>query len=207
MTLPRFYPILDSGLLLRRGIPLVQAADEILDAGAKILQFRHKGPWARETLADLAAVAALCRTASVLLVVNDRADLARMLGAALHLGQDDLPPSAARRVVSPDSCIGFSTHNEAQIRAAAGELVDYMALGPVFGTNSKENPDPVVGIDELRRLRVLTTRQLVAIGGITRANALEVLSAGADSVAVIGDLVPDDGRLKPRVREWISLLG
>jgi thiamine-phosphate pyrophosphorylase len=207
MTLPRFYPILDSGLLLRRGIPLVQAADEILDAGAKILQFRHKGPWGRETLADLAAVAALCRTASVLLVVNDRADMARMYGAALHLGQDDLPPSAARRVVGPGSCIGFSTHNGAQIRAAAGEPVDYMALGPVFGTNSKENPDPVVGIDELRRLRVLTTRQLVAIGGITRANALEVLSAGADSVAVIGDLVPDDGRLKPRVREWISLLG
>src|SRR5271167_550812 len=102
MTLPRLYPILDSGLLLRHGIPLVQASDDILDAGAKILQFRHKGPWRRETLADLEAVAAVCQTASVPLVVNDRADLARMLGAALHLGQDDLPPSAARRVVGLD---------------------------------------------------------------------------------------------------------
>lgn len=207
MKLPRLYPILDTGLLSRSGIPLLPAAGAILDAGAKILQFRHKAPWSRETLADLEAVAALCQAASVPLVVNDRADLARMFGAALHLGQDDLPPSAARSVVGLNCCIGFSTHNQAQLHAAANQPVDYLALGPVFGTASKENPDPAVGVKELSRLRVLTTRPLVAIGGITRENAHAVLAAGADSVAVIGDLVPQDASLGTRVREWLSLLG
>jgi thiamine-phosphate pyrophosphorylase len=102
--------------------------------------------------------------------------------------------------------LGFSTHNEAQLRAAASEPVDYLALGPIFGTSTKLNPDPVVGVDELRRLRALTTRPLVAIGGITRANALSVLDAGADSVAVIGDLFPDDGNIRGRVEQWISLV-
>ena len=116
-----------------------------------------------------------------------------LFAAALHLGQDDLLPSVARRVVGPDAIVGFSTHNEAQLRAASVEPVDYLALGPIFGTVTKENPDPTVGVDELRRLRPLSNRPLVAIGGITRANARQVLEAGADSVAVIGDLFPEDG--------------
>jgi thiamine-phosphate pyrophosphorylase len=212
MKLPRFYPILDSGLLARRGIAVVDAADAILASGAEILQFRHKSLVTRETLADLEAVAALCCKYAAPLVVNDRADLAKMVGAALHLGQEDIPPSEARRMMGPDTPLGFSTHNEAQLRAAREEPVDYLALGPIFVTSSKENPDPVVGIEGLRNLRRLTARPLVAIGGITRANVDEVFAAGADSVAIIGDLIPEDGPLgshifiELRVREWISLL-
>jgi thiamine-phosphate pyrophosphorylase len=154
----------------------------------------------------LEAVAKLCREASVQFVVNDRADLARMMDAALHLGQDDLPPSAARRVMGSDALIGFSTHNETQLRAAREEPVDYLAIGPIFGTSSKENPDPVVGTEELRRLRRFTALPLVAIGGITRANALDVLKAGADSVAIIGDLIPQDGSIHSRAQKWVSVL-
>jgi len=102
--------------------------------------------------------------------------------------------------------LGFSSHNEAQLRAASAEPVDYLALGPIFGTSTKLDPDPAVGLDELRRLRPLTTRPLVAIGGITRANARAVLNAGADSVAVIGDLFPENGTIRARVEEWLQLL-
>jgi len=206
MKIPRFYPILDTGLLAQRGINVVEAAQAILEAGARILQFRHKGHWTRETWAQLEAVAKLCEQAAATFVVNDRADLAQLVGAALHMGQDDLPPSAARRVIGAKAVIGFSTHTESQLRAAQEEPVDYLAMGPIFGTSSKENPDPVVGVEELRRLRKFTARPLVAIGGITRANAAEVVSGGADSVAIIGDLIPEDGTIRARVREWISIL-
>jgi len=140
-----------------------------------------------------------------MLVVNDRADLAKMFDAALHLGQDDLLPSIARRVVGPDTMVGFSTHNESQLRAACDEPADYLALGPLFGTATKENPDPTVGLDDFRRLRPLSKRPLVAIGGITRANAMQAIDAGADSVAVIGDLFPEDGNVGSRIREWLRL--
>jgi len=175
-----------------------------LEGGVRILQIRHKGFLSREILEAIERMSGMCRDAGVLFVVNDRADLARLMGAALHLGQDDLPPSAARKVTGPDLIVGFSTHDEAQLRAAAQEPVDYLALGPIFGTATKENPDPVVGVDELRRLRPLTDRPLVAIGGITRANARAVLDAGADSIAVIGDLFPEDGNLATRVTEWLA---
>src|SRR5262249_51808870 len=140
------------------------------------------------------------------LVVNDRADLAVLFGAILHLGQDDLPPAAARRVTGPNVRIGFSTHNETQLRSADAEPVDYLAIGPIFGTASKQNPDPVVGIRELARLRPLTAKPLVAIGGITRSNATAVIDAGADSVAIIGDLFPEEGTIETRVVEWVRLL-
>ena len=205
MKLPRFYPILDAETARLRGIDPVDAARQILGAGAAILQFRHKNFWSRETLSTAEAIAALARDAHAIFVINDRADFARLLDAALHLGQDDLAPSDARRVVGAEAIVGFSTHNEAQLRAAAAEPVDYVALGPIFGTATKENPDPVVGIEELRRLRPLTLRSLVAIGGITRANAQRVLEAGADSVAVIGDLFPTEGTIGSRVEVWLGL--
>ncbi len=205
MTLPRLYPILDTETAARRGVDAVTAAARILEGGARILQFRHKGFWSREVFGAMEQVAELCGKAGVQFVVNDRADLARLMGAALHLGQDDIPPSAARRVMG-DLPIGFSTHNEAQLRAASEEPADYLALGPIFGTGSKMNPDPVVGVAELRRLRPLTKRPLVAIGGITRANARSVIEGGADSVAVIGDLFPQDGGIAARVREWMAIL-
>jgi len=102
--------------------------------------------------------------------------------------------------------VGFSTHNEAQLRAANEEPADYLALGPLFGTVTKENPDPTVGLDDLRRLRPLSKHPLVAIGGITRANAMQAIDAGADSVSVIGDLFPEDGNISARIREYLSLL-
>jgi thiamine-phosphate pyrophosphorylase len=205
MTLPRFYPILDTDVALRHGIDPVHAAQEILDAGSTILQFRHKGFLSREAFVWLERIAQITQTAGAMLVVNDRADLAKLMGAALHLGQDDLPPPAARRVVGPGTTVGFSTHNEAQLRAACGEPVDYLALGPVFGTATKENPDPTVGLAELRRLRPLTNLPLVAIGGITRANARQALDAGADSIAVIGDLFPESGTIRARSQEWMRV--
>jgi thiamine-phosphate pyrophosphorylase len=206
MTLPSFYPILDTESCSRCAIAPVDAASEILAGGAKILQFRHKGFFSREIFDAMEQISNLCRQAHVPFVVNDRADLARLLNAALHLGQDDLPPSVTRNIVGTETIIGFSTHNEAQLRAAGGEPADYLALGPIFGTASKLNPDPTVGLDGLRRLRPLTSRPLVAIGGITRENARDVLDAGADSVAVIGDIFATGGNIRGRVEEWIALL-
>ena len=184
----------------------VQAAADILEAGAGILQFRHKGFFSKNIFRQACEVAALCRGAGAEFVMNDRADLAALLGAALHLGQDDLTPADARRVVGGNAVIGLSTHNESQLRAALEERVNYVAFGPVFGTISKANPDPVVGLAELWRLRALTQLPIVAIGGITRGNARSVIEAGADSVAVIGDLYPENGDVRGRAEEWINLL-
>lgn len=206
-SLPAFYPILDTAVAARRRVALVDAAREMVDAGVSILQIRHKGFLSREVLEATEKIAKMCRERAVTFVVNDRADVARLVGAGLHLGQDDLPPLGARKVMGSELVIGFSTHREAQLRAAADEPVDYVALGPIFGTATKENPDPVVGLDELRRLRPLTKRPFVAIGGITRQNANAVFEAGADSVAVIGDLFPESGKLGDRVKEWLDLTG
>jgi thiamine-phosphate pyrophosphorylase len=226
MQFPRFYPILDVGSARKRGLEIVAVASEILEAGATILQFRHKEFFGRDIFVELEQVAGLCRQAGTLLVVNDRVDLARMLQAhrsrdggldvGAHLGQHDLTPADARRVLGAATIIGFSTHNEIELleaeSSAASQPADYLALGPIFGTATKENPDPVVGLDGLSRLRPLTSRPLVAIGGITRENARSVVDAGADSVAVIGDLFPDDlssgpGRIHARAAEWLSILG
>lgn len=204
MNLPHFYPILDTAAAERRGVSAADAAAQILESGAGILQFRHKGFWSREVFEELERIAELCQACRVPLVVNDRADMARLVEAGLHLGQDDLPPSHAREILG-NGMLGFSTHNQAQLLAAEAEPADYLALGPIFGTVSKANPDPVVGLDGLRRLRPLTQRPLVAIGGITRQNARSVLEAGADSVAVIGDLFPQDGDIVSRVREWMKI--
>ncbi|MEP7352351.1 MAG: thiamine phosphate synthase [Acidobacteriota bacterium] len=206
MKLPGFYPILDTTAVLARGLDPIDCARQILDGGARILQFRHKTFFSRQAFLWLEAIAELTQKSGALLVVNDRADLAKLFCAALHVGQDDLPPQAARRVVGVDAIIGFSTHKEAHLRAADSEPVDYLALGPIFGTASKENPDAVVGVAELRRIRPLTQKPLVAIGGITRANAVAVIDAGADSVAVVADLFPEDGDITARVQAWLRLL-
>lgn len=207
--LPRFYPILDTEIAARHGVDVIHAAAEVLAGGAEILQFRHKRFFSRDVFATMERVAALCREARVPFVVNDRADLAVLTGAILHLGQEDLPPAAARKITGPNTIIGYSTHNEAQLRAAVTDgVADYLALGPIFGTASKENPDPTVGLAELQRLRPLANRPLVAIGGITRENARMVLAAGADSVSVIGDLFPigvsGPGNLRAKTAEWIA---
>jgi len=197
-------------MLARVPIDPVEAARAIIGSGARILQFRHKEHFSRAMFETAEKIGDLCRSAGSLFVVNDRVDIAMMLQAAVHLGQDDLCPADARRLMGQNAAIGFSTHNEEQLRAATGEPVDYLAFGPLFGTTTKENPDPAVGLDELRRLRPLITKPLVAIGGITRANALAAFEAGADSVAVIGDLLAGCARaadIGKRTEEWLQLTG
>ncbi len=206
-SLPRVYPILDTATLDRLNIPPIQAAAALLEGNARILQFRHKAFWSREIFAQANEIAALCRSARALFIVNDRADYASLLRAGLHLGQQDLLPTDARRVIGPDAVIGFSTHNPDQMRAAESEPVDYLAFGPVFTTASKERPDPTVGIEGLRTVRTLTTKPLVAIGGITRDNASICWSAGADSLAIIADLFPTPctpRTIRDRMVEWSS---
>lgn len=201
---PRFYPIVDSAWSLAPA----DAAEAVLEAGARILQFRHKGFFSREVFDQAQRIAALCRAAGTLFVMNDRADMAMLLESALHLGQDDLPPAAARRILAPGTMLGFSTHNAEQLTAAGAEPVDYLATGPIFATGTKVNPDPVVGLEELRALRKLTDKPLVAIGGITRQTAAQVLDAGADSLAVIGDLCPNPltkASLRARAEEWVAI--
>ena len=205
MRFPRVYPILDAETLARHGIALDTAAAALLEGGAGILQVRQKGHWTRQVFESARQVACLCREAGAVLVVNDRADFAMLLEGGLHIGQEDLAPRDARKLIGPDALLGFSSHNLEQLSAAGGEPVDYVALGPVYPTSSKHNPDPVVGLDEVRRLRPLIEKPLVAVGGITRANAAGVLNAGADSVAVISDLVPQSPTarsLRERMEEW-----
>ena len=205
MTLPPIYPILDTASLGSRDFPATQAAEAWLQGGARILQFRHKGHWSRAVFEEAERVAALCREAGALFVVNDRADMAALVGAGLHIGQDDLAPVDARRVIGPDALLGFSSHNARQLAAAAAEPIDYVAFGPVFPTASKQNPDPVTGLEELRRCRMLTRKPLVAIGGITCDNVSAVFEAGADSVAVIAGMLPEQctlESLRERMKQW-----
>jgi thiamine-phosphate pyrophosphorylase len=203
MTLPTFYPVLDADR-----VPAVPAAEALLEAGARILQFRHKSFFSRRAFEEASRISELCRHAGALFVVNDRADIAKLLDAALHLGQDDLAPEDARRILPAPGIIGFSTHNQQQLQIGDREPVDYLAIGPIFPTPSKLNPDPVVGLDRLRALRPFTQKPLVAIGGITRELAPQVFEAGADSVAVIGDLYPNPytpAALRARAAEWIAI--
>jgi thiamine-phosphate pyrophosphorylase len=205
MNLPRVYPIIDSGLLARRGLSMFAVSEALVSAGARMLQLRCKEHFSRDIFGEAEKIRDLCRAESALLIVNDRADMALLLDAGLHLGQEDLPPSQARRIMGPRRTIGFSTHNEAQLAAADLESADYLAIGPIFATTNKTNPDPVVGTAELSRLRESTRKPLVAIGGITRANAQQVWRAGADSVAVIGDMYPEEctaASIKHRFEEW-----
>jgi thiamine-phosphate pyrophosphorylase len=184
----------------------ISAAAAMLEGGARILQLRHKAFWSGEVFAQAQKVAGLCAEAGATFIVNDRADYAMLLHAGLHLGQDDLLPADARTVIGPDAIIGFSTHNPEQMRAAQCEPVDYVAFGPIFTTASKERPDPCVGLEGLRTVGALTSKPLVAIGGITRANAAMCWNAGADSVAVIADLYPNPctaRALRDRVTEWL----
>lgn len=209
MTLPRLYPILDTATLAARGMRTETAARAMIEGGARILQLRHKEHFSGAVFDEAARIAELCREAGALVVVDDRADVAALLGAGVHVGQDDLPPTAARRIVGPGAILGFSTHNAAQLAAAAAEPADYLAIGPIFATRSKEKPDPALGLEGLSSLRGLAAKPLVAIGGITLETAPAVLEAGADSVAVIAGLLPDPltaESLRVRVKEWLNLL-
>lgn len=164
-------------------------ARELAEAGARLIQLRDKRSSARRIYVQAQEIARLLDPKDVQFIVNDRADIAAMVGASgVHVGQDDLPVEDARKICRPPRWVGVSTHNVNQLREAALTSADYIAVGPIFPTVTKENPDPVVGLELLREARKLTAKPLVAIGGITVGNAAAVYAAGADSVAVIGDL-------------------
>jgi len=188
ISLPRLYAILDAGLLPDASTMLA-TAQELAVGGCTLLQYRNKSGDARAML-EQARELKKSLGDSVRLIMNDRADLC--LAAefdGVHVGQEDLSPESVRKIIGPDRWLGVSTHNPEQLREADLTSADYLAIGPVFATSSKEKPDPVVGLEGVRRARALTRKPLVAIGGITRANAASVIEAGADSVAVISDLL------------------
>jgi thiamine-phosphate pyrophosphorylase len=206
--LPKLYPIIDTATCDQRELSPLFFAEILLEMGVRILQYRHKDPWTAGRFEEAKKIAALCGEAGVLFVLNDRADYARLLGAALHVGQDDLPPLAARKVIS-DEVMGFSTHNREQLLRGNEEPVEYLALGPIFDTSSKLRPEAMVGVEGLRALRPLTAKPLAAIGGINISNAREVLGVGANSVAVISGLLPercDKRSLKQLVQQWMQML-
>ena len=183
MILPRLYAILDAGLVPKAEAQL-RMAQELADAGVILIQYRNKTGSPREIL-DQARALRQSLLATVTLILNDRADICLAAGFnGVHVGQDDLSPAAVRQIIGPDRWLGVSTHNPDQVRLADATDADYIAIGPVFPTRSKANPDPVVGLEGIQRARELTRKPLVAIGGITRANCLSVIDAGADSVEI-----------------------
>ena len=188
VQIPRLYAILDVSCFAEAQA-IYRAADELVAGGVTLLQYRNKAGSARTMLEQARELRRRLRD-KIRLIMNDRADLCLAAGFdGLHVGQEDLSPESARRVIGPKLWLGVSTHNPEQLREADQTTADYLAIGPVFATSSKERPDPVVGLEGVRRARELTRKPLVAIGGITRGNARSVLDAGADSVAVISDLL------------------
>jgi thiamine-phosphate pyrophosphorylase len=203
LALPPLYVILDAALLPSDPIELTI---RMLDAGARLFQYRNKTSSSRELLEASQSVWFAVRQYGGRFIVNDRADIARLAGASgVHLGQDDLEVSGARMIVGPESIIGSSTHNVEQVQAATESDADYLAVGPIFATDSKANPDPVVGVDFIRRVRKLTSKPIVAIGGITLEHARQVIDAGADSVAVISDILKARNPAE-RVRQYLEIL-
>ena len=201
--LPRLYCIVDSAFLASTA-HLISFSEELVASGCALLQYRNKSGNARVILEQARDLKKRLGN-SVRLIMNDRADLC--LAAefdGVHVGQEDLSPESVRRIIGPDRWLGVSTHNPEQLREADLTSADYLAIGPVFATSSKDKPDPVVGLEGVRRARALTRKPLVAIGGITRANAVSVIEAGADSVAVISDLLREP---RNSAEEFFRILG
>ncbi len=187
LEMPRLYVILDAGLVQGS---VQSIARQLASAGVRLLQYRAKGVPAREVLETAKQLAQMSRAEGTSFFVNDRPDLAYLAGAdGVHVGQDDLSVEQARAIVGQDRWVGVSTHNREQFEAAGATSADYIAIGPIFQTTSKANPDPVVGTGLLRELRPLTKKPIVAIGGIRLERAAELIEAGANSVAVISDIL------------------
>ena len=204
LVLPRLYVILDQALLT---IPEIECAQKLAEAGVRLLQYRNKTASSRELLQASQRLSACLRSSGVTFIVNDRADIARLVDAdGVHVGQEDLPVEGVRRILGPGKWVGYSIHVLEQVREAERSSADYIAWGPIFPTTSKENPDAVVGLEGLRAARQATRRPLVAIGGITLESARAVIEAGADSVAVIRGLVgaPD---IRARAEDFLREIG
>jgi thiamine-phosphate pyrophosphorylase len=203
LVLPRLYVILDAALITS---PERDCALSLAEAGVRFLQYRNKSATARQYLDSSRARAELLCPKGVSFFVNDRPDVAFLAGASgVHVGQDDLEVEQARRVVGSEKLVGVSTHNLEQFQRAAAGSADYIAVGPVFSTSSKANPDPVIGVDFIRKVRSLTDKPIVAIGGITLERAAAVIEAGADSVAVISGILsaPNPAQL---ARQYLETL-
>jgi len=203
ISLPRLYAILDASCFPDTAAIGV-AASELAAGGVTMLQYRNKSGNARQMLEQARELKRRLGN-SVKLIMNDRADLC--LAAefdGVHVGQDDLSPEGVRKVIGNALWLGVSTHNPAQLAEADATTASYLAIGPVFATGSKANPDPVIGPEGVRQARRLTRKLLVAIGGITRANCQEVMAAGADTVAVISDLLPEP---RKTAEEFFRILG
>jgi len=204
LVLPRLYVILDAALLT---VPEAECAQELATAGVRLLQYRNKGASARELFESSRKLASLLSPHGVSFLVNDRPDVAALTGAnGVHVGQRDLGVEETRRVVGTEKLVGVSTHNLEQFQHAAASSADYIGVGPIFATGTKSNVDPVVGTEFIRKVRLLTDKPIVAIGGVTLQRAPEIIEAGADSVAVISDILgaPEPG---VRARQYIDLLG
>ncbi len=186
MNLPKLYPITDPTI---SGLSHVEQLRQLAAGGATLIQLREKKASPRAFYEAAREAARVARELQVKLIINDRVDIALAVDAdGVHLGQDDLPPEKARQLLGEQRIIGYSTHDLKQAMAADSMPVDYIAIGPIFQTLTKENPDAVVGLDLIKLLKLQLTKPLVAIGGITLESARLVLEAGADSVAVISDL-------------------
>lgn len=203
-TLPKLYPITDVGI---SGLSHSTQVERMIAGGATLIQLREKEGSVRDFYVDAESAIRIARARGVKLIINDRVDLALALNAdGVHLGQDDLPPEAARAMLGEGAIIGYSTHNLEQAVAAATMPIDYLAIGPIYPTSSKENPEPFVGLDGLRQVRqAIGDMPLVAIGGITRSRARDVLAAGADSVACISELLASPNVIEEMAREFLRL--
>src|SRR5580698_343567 len=203
LVLPRLYVILDAALITSSEI---DCALSLTEAGVRLLQYRNKSAPARQYLESSRKLAEVLLPEGMSFFVNDRPDVAFLAGASgVHIGQDDLDVEQARQVTGLGKLAGVSTHNLEQFQRAAASSADYIAVGPIFGTSSKANPDPVVGLDLLRKVRPLTDKPVVAIGGISLERAASAIEAGADSVAVISGILSaaDPAR---RARQYIETL-
>jgi thiamine-phosphate pyrophosphorylase len=200
---PALYAILDA-TPNQPTASLLSLAQKLADAGVQLIQLRAKHITARQFQESANALIAAAHN-NVKIIINDRPDVAAITNAAgVHVGQEDLPVTGARKICPAPQWVGISTHNLEQLRAANDTAADYIAVGPIYPTTTKENPAPVVGLELIRAARKLTRKPLVAIGGITINSAAEVFQAGADSVAVVGDLrnAPDPAQ---RAREYLSV--
>ena len=199
----RLYPLTDRSL---SGLSHADQMVQLSDGGARLVQLREKQASSAEFYAQTEEALRIARQRDLKVIVNDRVDIALALKAdGVHLGQTDLPPEAARRLLGPDTIIGLSTHDPRQAEDASQMPVDYIAIGPIFATGSKEAPNPLVGLEGLRLVRqVVGTIPLVAIGGITLENSASVLSAGADAVAVISDIWKPTGQASVQVRRFLA---
>jgi thiamine-phosphate pyrophosphorylase len=203
LALPKIYPITN---VSASNLSHVEQFRRLVEGGAGMIQLREKNSSPREFYESAREISALAEKKNVKIIINDRADIAFALKTGVHLGQDDLPPQAARKLLGKNAIIGFSTHSVEQAIEALNLPIDYIAVGPVFATKTKQNPEPAVGLKGVERVRkAVGNFPLVAIGGITFENAGDVFSAGADSVAVIGDLLCEPDKITEKMKRFLSL--